>query len=460
MTLCDTTRSRGSIRSLGRFGRTARHVGFILLAFGCDGSPGLQEGTDGPRTTGRADAEPERLEFFVADSGPGPDRATAGPDRATGGKGFEPERQRSGPSEDVEPLPAPLLLKAGKDPVHSVAFSPDGEIVAAGDGENESFGFKFRGKLYLWETRSGKLIRTYKGFRRPVERICFSESGKVVAASPELGGPVIVWETAQEDRKAMLRAPCYVLGLTSETEALVALEGWGGEKNDEHQRTIARWRFDQQLGPEDVVIENAGIVTGLSGNRQVLFGSYRDGRVVFWSTGDWKELGAIDVGEGDPHAISDDGRLFAALVDVWAKRGPTTLDIWDVRERKLVQRHRPPRSHALRNMVFHSSGEVLAENHGTDLFVRDLETGQFFATWSPPIVREGANEFTTLFTMTSLAFSGDGGALAAGLFHTNEVALFRIARSGLERLRDTARASSTREAPDTEKRKSRDEVKE
>jgi len=435
---------------LGWFSRTARHVGVILLAFGCDGSPGLQEATDDPRATDRGGSEPERVEFFgaIVDPGPAP---------TTGRADSEPERQGSGASEDLELLPAPLLLKAGKDPVHAVAFSPDGDIVAAGDGMNE--GFAYRGKLYLWETRSGKLIRKYEGFRRPVERICFSDRGKVVAASPAFRGPVIVWEIGQEGRKAILPANSYVLGLTSETEALVAVERLGDEKNDAPQWVIARWRFDQPLKPEDVVIQNAGAVTGLSGNKQVLFGYYLDGKVVFWSTGDWKKLGAIDVGEGDPHAISDDGRLFAALMDVWAERGPTTLDIWDVREQKLLRRCRPPTSHALNNMVFHSSGEVLAENYYTDLFLRDLKTGQFFATWSPPRLRAGPNKFTTRFTITSLAFSRNGDALATGLFHTNEVALFRIAQSDLKRLRDTAKTSLQKGGADTDKRESRDGAK-
>jgi WD40 repeat protein len=451
----NTTTSGGSLSErrltsvLGWFGRTARHMGVVLLALGCDGPPGLQEGTDHPRTAGRADAELERVEFFgtIVDSGPGPDPSTGRADAQT-------ERQGHGATEDLELLPAPLLLKAGKDPVHSVAFSPDRGIVAAGDGMNE--GFAFRGKLYLWETRSGKLISKHEGFRGPVERICFSDSGEVVAASPAFQGPVIVWDVGQEGRKAILPANSYVLGLTSETEALVAMERWVSEKKDARQWDIVRWRFDQPPKPENVVIQDAGAVTGLSGNKQVLFGYYRDGRVVFWSTRDWTKLAAIDVGEGDPHAISDDGRLLAAHVDVWTERGPTTLDVWDLREQKLLRRYRPSTSNALRNMVFHSSGEVLAENYYTDLFLRDLETGQFFATWSPPRLREGPNEFITDFTMTSVAVSRDGEALAVGLFHTNEVALFRISQSNLKRLRDAAKPSSTRETPDTEKRKLRD----
>ncbi len=439
-----------SAATLGWFSRTAGRLSVILLLFGCDGSQDRQESTGDPPTTGRADSEPERLEFFGAIVDPGPDFAT-GPARS------EAEREGSKLSEDLGRLPAPLLLKAGNDPVRSVAFSPDGELVAAGDGWNE--GFAYRGKLYLWETRSGKLIGKHEGFRRPVERISFSDSGKIVAASPRFGGPVIVWQVGQEDRKATLRTSAYVLGLTAETEVLVAMEGFGGEKDEAPRLGVARWRLDTSPKPEDVVIHDVGLVMGLSANKQVLFGYYpdgRDGRVVFWSTGDWKQLGEINVGEGDSHAISDDGRLFAVRVDV-SGDGITTLDLFDVREQKLLRRCRY--RDVLCNMVFHSSGEVLAENYYDDLFLRDLKTGHFFATWSPRKVKEGPNRFTSRFTMSSLAFSRDGDALAAGLFNTNEVALFRIAQSDLKRLRDASKTSQQEEGVDTEKRNSRDGAK-
>lgn len=447
--LCETRST--SAGALGWLSRTTGHVGLILLAFGCEGPTSPEDNLDQPPPTGQTDSEEEGVEIFATVVG-------GDPGSMPGPTDSEPERQASEPSEDLERLPDPLLLKAGKDPVYSVAFSPDGDIVAAGDGVNESFGFAYRGKLYLWETRSGKLIATHSGFRRPVERIAFSDSGKVVAASPLYGGPVMVWEVGQKQKKATLDASACVLGLTSDTEALVAGKTFR-ETNDAPQWwVIARWRFDQSLKAEDVVIQNAGTEIGLSGNKQVLFGYYPDGKVVFWSTGDWKKLGAIDVGESDSHAISDDGSLFAARVDVWAEQGPTPLDIWDVRELKLLRRDRPSTrstSCGLSNMVFFSSGEVLAENYHWELLLRDLKTGQFFATWAPRLLNDSPNNST----ISSLAYSRDGQALAAGLFYHREVALFRIAPSDLKRLRDTAKTSSKKATSDADQRESLDGTK-
>jgi WD40 repeat protein len=71
-------------------------------------------------------------------------------------------------------------------PVRSIAFSPDGKLVASGSND---------GTIKLWDTTSGTLQGTLGNSYEPVISVSFSADGKLIA-SCRRGCTIELWETA------------------------------------------------------------------------------------------------------------------------------------------------------------------------------------------------------------------------------------------------------------------------
>ena len=68
--------------------------------------------------------------------------------------------------------------------VKSLAFSPDGSIIASGS---------FDTSVYLWDSQTGKAIHTFVGHALSVADIAFSPDGKTLASS-SADGTVLLWD--------------------------------------------------------------------------------------------------------------------------------------------------------------------------------------------------------------------------------------------------------------------------
>jgi WD40 repeat protein/mono/diheme cytochrome c family protein len=72
----------------------------------------------------------------------------------------------------------PSSLSPAAGPVTSVAFSPDGRLLAAGGGAAGQFG-----EIQLWEVARRRLVRTLRGHRDAVYGVAFSPDGRTLAAA-------------------------------------------------------------------------------------------------------------------------------------------------------------------------------------------------------------------------------------------------------------------------------------
>ncbi|NOT62139.1 MAG: hypothetical protein HOP19_18150 [Acidobacteria bacterium] len=80
--------------------------------------------------------------------------------------------------ELLDPLkPQPILTLTGHaNEIRSLAFSPDGKLIAAAGGNPGQFG-----EIKLWEAATGKEIKTWRGHRDNIFAIAFSPDGTKLA---------------------------------------------------------------------------------------------------------------------------------------------------------------------------------------------------------------------------------------------------------------------------------------
>ncbi len=67
--------------------------------------------------------------------------------------------------------------------VMSVAFSPEGNVVATGGGQ----GLDEPGEVILWDAQTGTILRRLHGHSELVVCVAFSPDGKTLARTPPLG---------------------------------------------------------------------------------------------------------------------------------------------------------------------------------------------------------------------------------------------------------------------------------
>jgi WD40 repeat protein len=103
-----------------------------------------------------------------------------------------------------------VLEMPNRPPIHSVAFSPAGETLAAGGGVPEK-----PGEVFLWDVAARKLIAQLRGHKYPVLSVAFSPGRRVLATaggsySMLNVGEIRLWDPDKGNELTPLRDPWWV----------------------------------------------------------------------------------------------------------------------------------------------------------------------------------------------------------------------------------------------------------
>ena len=273
------------------------------------------------------------------------------------------------------------------DPVLSVAFSRDGKILASGTAN---------GTMWLWDVATGQEIGSFlNGHAGPVYSVAFSRDGKTLASGSK-DGTVRLWDVAshQEVGRPLNGHVGLVYSVAfSRDGKILASSGSDG--------TVRLWDVasHQQIG--NPLNGHAGSVNSVafSPDGKTLADGSDDAKVVLWNVATHQQIGELTgaINPVESVAFSPDGKILAG------GSSDRTVRLWDVATGQQIGQLTGPTS-GVNSVAFSPDGKVLASG-SSDSTVRLWDVGSLtgIATLNS---RAGP--------VNSVAFSPDGKILASG----------------------------------------------
>jgi len=246
--------------------------------------------------------------------------------------------------------------------VYTVAFSPDGKLLATGEGAS-SRKWPDRNYALLLDATTGELTHKLKKDSGEVKDLAFSPDGQTLVT----GGTICLWDV----------------------------------QSGEEIRNFLPPPNDWAVGADALAFSPDGttLVTAF-------------GAISYWDTHSGEKLASLDVHDKFRYhsvpdiAISPDGRILATAGD----RLDATICLWDFKTRKLLHKITPPNSkgriRGLESIAFSPDGKILASAAGYENVVRlwDVEKGRALRT---------LRGHTYNRVICDVAFSPDGKTLAS-----------------------------------------------
>jgi WD40 repeat protein/uncharacterized caspase-like protein len=243
-------------------------------------------------------------------------------------------------------------LASNAYPVHSIALSRDGKLLASGSND----------AIKLWDVASGMQLRSFVGYTHGVYSVAFSPDGKVIAGGSFF--TIKLWDVASGTQ---LRS----LGVRGLAKSLAFSPDGKVIASSSADKTIL---WDVASGTQLRSLEGHvwPLITSVafSPNGKVI-ASGGDDKTILWDVASGAKLWEGDSFLTNCVTFSPDGKLLA----IASSAGPKTLELWDVMSGAQV-RSFEGHSGSVKSVAFSPDGKLLA-SCGMDSTVKlwDLASG-------------------------------------------------------------------------------------
>jgi WD40 repeat protein/subtilase family serine protease len=288
--------------------------------------------------------------------------------------------------------------------VTSVAFSPDGRLLASGSGLGDR-------TIRLWRVSDGALVRTLTGHTDWVNSVAFSPDGSLLASGSR-DRTIRLWRVSDGALVATLTG--HTGGVTSvafSPDGSLIASGSG-------DNTIKLWRVSDGalvatlIGHTDWVNSVA-----FSPDGSLLASGSRDRTIRLWRVSDGALVATL-IGHTDwvnSVAFSPDGSLIAS------GSGDNTIKLWRVSDGALVATL-TGHTDSVYSVAFSPDGSLIASGSG-----RGDRTFRLWRVSDGALVRTLTGQTSSV---TSVAFSPDGRLLASGIWDRT-IKLWRVSDGAL-----------------------------
>ena len=299
--------------------------------------------------------------------------------------------------------------------VSSVAFSPDGKTLAAGS--------RFDDTVCLWDVATHSLItllensadEEYKG----VHSVAFSPDGTILAAAGD-DAKIRLWDMQIEREPGALKENVRLIGVLNtnaggvssiafrpDGKTLASLNGrmasTGRHKGGDMAVRLWDVKTRQQIAVSQNHIASINSVA-LSPDGALLASGHHDGLVRLWDIQTQKQLATLKGHKAvvESVAFSLDGTLLAS-------GGKDRARLWNVRKRKQIRtfKHKA----IVESVAFSPDGRTLAAVDYNCIRLWDVRRNRAVGVLGPEPPHRGP---FTLSIIRSVAFSPDGTLLASG----------------------------------------------